>query len=313
MGDDAVDRVAGDLRDLDVGGRADLAGHDAQARGDHRFAGDAGVSYSTSKLRTVKGGAKPPKGMRIDAVVDVDPVPAVAYVALTSSAAVVPVPEACQLQAAVGGGILALANMSCGAGEAVVGFDAAGDVLCEPFNTFVRRGPATNVEEADLVSWSECYQHTFAGAPADNILTDVMTTCTGAEILLACRPVGDTKFDVVAHAPRADVVFDTTTDDTTTHHANGTEWYFSAVESWGFAGGGDAVNKIPCDIVNNPADPDSSYNKHRGQGYLTQVMETYQEDDALEAEGPPQDDPSAKDERVEDEDRPEGGECDRPH
>jgi len=216
-------------------------------------AGAAGVSYSTSKLRTVKGGAKPPKGMRIDAVVDVDPVPAVAYVALTSSAAVVPVPAACQLQAAVGGGLLALANMSCGAGEAVVGFDAAGGVVCEPFNTFVRRGPVTNVNEADLGGWSQCYQHTFAGAPADNILTDVMTTCTGAEILLACRPVGDTEFDVVAHAPRADVVFDTTTEATTTHHANGTEWYFSGVASWGFAAGGDAVNKVPCDIVDtNP-------------------------------------------------------------
>jgi hypothetical protein len=38
-------------------------------------------------------------------------------------------------------------------------------------------------------------------------------------------------------------------------------------------------HEIPCDNVRNPADPDSSYNKHRGQGYLTQVMETYQEDD----------------------------------
>ena len=36
---------------------------------------------------------------------------------------------------------------------------------------------------------------------------------------------------------------------------------------------------LACDILNNPSDPDSSYNKHRGQGYLAQVMETYQEDD----------------------------------
>ena len=39
-------------------------------------------------------------------------------------------------------------------------------------------------------------------------------------------------------------------------------------------------HEIPCDNVCNPADPDSSYNKHRGQGYLTQVMETYQQDDS---------------------------------
>lgn len=32
---------------------------------------------------------------------------------------------------------------------------------------------------------------------------------------------------------------------------------------------------IPCDNVGNPSDPDSSYNAHRGQGYMAQVMETY--------------------------------------
>ncbi|QNN21846.1 transposase [Planctomycetales bacterium ZRK34] len=42
--------------------------------------------------------------------------------------------------------------------------------------------------------------------------------------------------------------------------------------------------EIPCDNVLNPADPDSSYNKHRGQGYLAQVMETYQEDDDAASE-----------------------------
>lgn len=36
---------------------------------------------------------------------------------------------------------------------------------------------------------------------------------------------------------------------------------------------------IPCDNVRHPADPDSSYNKHRGQGYMVQVMETFAEDD----------------------------------
>jgi len=37
--------------------------------------------------------------------------------------------------------------------------------------------------------------------------------------------------------------------------------------------------EIPCDNVRNPADPDSSYNKHQGQGYMAQIMETYQQDD----------------------------------
>jgi len=38
-------------------------------------------------------------------------------------------------------------------------------------------------------------------------------------------------------------------------------------------------SKIPCDSVQNPGDPDSSYNAHRGQGYSVQVMETYTDDD----------------------------------
>jgi hypothetical protein len=38
--------------------------------------------------------------------------------------------------------------------------------------------------------------------------------------------------------------------------------------------------EMACDNMRNPSDPDSSYNTHRGQGYLAQIMETYQEDDA---------------------------------
>ena len=33
--------------------------------------------------------------------------------------------------------------------------------------------------------------------------------------------------------------------------------------------------EIPCDNVLNPADPDASYNKRRGVGYMVQLMETY--------------------------------------
>jgi hypothetical protein len=47
-------------------------------------------------------------------------------------------------------------------------------------------------------------------------------------------------------------------------------------------------DEIPCDNVLNPADPDASYNEHKGDGYLVQVMETYtiHEDEALEDHRP---------------------------
>lgn len=37
-------------------------------------------------------------------------------------------------------------------------------------------------------------------------------------------------------------------------------------------------NAISCDNILNPADPDASYNKRRGIGYLVQAMETFSED-----------------------------------
>ena len=35
---------------------------------------------------------------------------------------------------------------------------------------------------------------------------------------------------------------------------------------------------MPCDTVGNPSDPDASYNAHKGQGYVAQIVETYCED-----------------------------------
>ena len=37
--------------------------------------------------------------------------------------------------------------------------------------------------------------------------------------------------------------------------------------------------EMPCDGVSNPADPDASYNAHRGLGYMAQIVETYAEDE----------------------------------
>ena len=44
---------------------------------------------------------------------------------------------------------------------------------------------------------------------------------------------------------------------------------------------------MPCDGVSNPADPDASYNAHRGLGYMAQIVETYAEDDGPADEAAP--------------------------
>jgi hypothetical protein len=41
---------------------------------------------------------------------------------------------------------------------------------------------------------------------------------------------------------------------------------------------------VPCDTVGNPADPDSSFNAHTGQGYMAQIVETWS-DDGADGEG----------------------------
>lgn len=35
--------------------------------------------------------------------------------------------------------------------------------------------------------------------------------------------------------------------------------------------------EMPCDGISSPADPDASYNAHRGLGYMAQIVETYAE------------------------------------
>lgn len=47
-----------------------------------------------------------------------------------------------------------------------------------------------------------------------------------------------------------------------------------------------APQDIPCDNVVNPADPDTSYNAHRGLGYMVQIMESYSDNDALDIAQP---------------------------
>jgi Transposase DDE domain/Transposase domain (DUF772) len=42
---------------------------------------------------------------------------------------------------------------------------------------------------------------------------------------------------------------------------------------------------IPCDTIGNPADPDASYNAHKGMGYVAQIVETCTEDDGDDVGG----------------------------
>ena len=81
-------------------------------------------------------------------------------------------------------------------------------------------------------------------------LEDIQEACHGDVLMMACRRVGSDILNVSAVGARAEVFEDTGESDDPNPH-NGVGWYYSASESWGFAPGGQAINRATCD-TNSP-------------------------------------------------------------
>ena len=98
-------------------------------------------------------------------------------------------------------------------------------------------GPQKDVPRSALTGWDECHRSNYNDS---NIpLAGIFAACDGDFLLLAGGPVGAATFQVLAAAPRADVIFDTGHGNVP-HDANGSGWYFSSDWSWGFAPQGAA-------------------------------------------------------------------------
>lgn len=113
-------------------------------------------------------------------------------------------------------------------------------------------GPQTNVDQSMLTGWYVCWSGNY-GSTAN--LTTILNNCDGEYLMMASRPTGSTTFELLAAAPRADVIFDVGTTQNSTHLANGTNWYFDQSSSWGFAKGTDPVNRNSCDITASSLQP----------------------------------------------------------
>ena len=130
------------------------------------------------------------------------------------------------------------------------------------FNYAKFSGPQRYLEQPLLEAegWIVC--HTSLFDDFSTAITGILVDCSGTELMLACRPsTGPNEFFVLAaYASRADVTFDTGANDTTTHNANGSEWYFNTNRSWGFAPKGATVEKATCDVEDfGSADLSSGY------------------------------------------------------
>ena len=93
--------------------------------------------------------------------------------------------------------------------------------------------------------WTECFRDAYDSGSAS--IASILASCNGQRLMLACRPTGSPTLRVLAQAPRADVIFDTGTSNTT-RSSNGVEWYFNDSWSWGFAPGGQPVKRYSCDV-----------------------------------------------------------------
>ncbi|MFO0759880.1 MAG: hypothetical protein U0359_25570 [Byssovorax sp.] len=108
-------------------------------------------------------------------------------------------------------------------------------------------GVQQNVPPAMLQGWTQCWSGTYADSGPD--LGSLLATCNKSKLLMACRPVGQQNFTLLAMGPRLDVTFDCGQQDNCTKQSNGVGFYFSNSWSWGFAPGGQAVHRFSCDYT----------------------------------------------------------------
>jgi len=109
-------------------------------------------------------------------------------------------------------------------------------------------GIQNDVAIDSLAGWEVCHTETYRSSSRTPINT-IRSNCTGAQLMLACRPTGSDTLRVAANASRDDVLFDTGRTNNP-HLANGVNWYFNDSYSWGFAPEGENISRSSCDIIN---------------------------------------------------------------
>lgn len=109
-------------------------------------------------------------------------------------------------------------------------------------------GVRTDVPVAELVAggFEPCWSDTYA----DIVSPAAVRTQCGADVLvLGCRQVGRAALTVAAMGVRAEVLRPVADTADATHLHNDVEWYFTEGRAWGFAPGGQAVNRNHCDTT----------------------------------------------------------------
>jgi len=170
-------------------------------------------------------------------------------------------------------------NGVCGNPQSQINMCISGDSCCPANCNFAQdtdclywaSGVQTNVPDSALVGWTKCFSGDYSQYTPD--LQTLLNQCNKAKLLMACRPVGSPNWTLLAMGPRLDVTFDCGTQTNCTKQSNGVGFYYSTDWSWGFAPGGEAVNRNSCDykdFANPLPDQDLRMCWHTGGGTLNE-------------------------------------------
>jgi hypothetical protein len=121
--------------------------------------------------------------------------------------------------------------------------------------TYYPSGPQGNVPRSTVSDggWSVCYDGNYFDHVSLNV---ILSSCSGPYLMMAGTAVGSPNYQLLAAAPRADVLHEAGTVPDGSLLSNGTKWYFNTNWSWGFGPNGDTINRVSCDynsgIQTNP-------------------------------------------------------------
>lgn len=117
---------------------------------------------------------------------------------------------------------------------------------------FLPSGPQTGLSLSTITGggWTQCYAATMS-VTIGNSGENVLNACAGDYLMMAGRETGSSSFLIAAAALRSDTIINTGSTSTT-HTANGSEWWYSPNWSWGFTDFGDVVSNNECDLSASP-------------------------------------------------------------
>lgn len=134
-------------------------------------------------------------------------------------------------------------------------------IACQHYTTTIPellsfQGVRTDLTETEVLAggFSVCYNE-YYGSVLGATAQTVKTPCTQDILLVACRQTDSNLLTAAAMALNAEVFFDSGSGVSDSHVSNGTQWYYSANLSFGFAGAGDPLTRQACDT--NSVNPEN--------------------------------------------------------